>query len=231
LRRTTLGEGYPREPGQVTSAILLGMRRDLVTLLAALAVTLVGCGESPTAKQRAEKQEAERRERANRAEQEQRSIVAELAAPHNAVIIDRRSFGWTADVQDALMPEGERPVAGVASLSDVERDGKSHVVRLLYGDFFRTSIVLMLRCNRPAETTGGGWFTGDRMLRMTSPRYAFVAKIDSVKAQRGLVPNEGRADVERAGWIAEGRCLALRKMPVEAKTRTQQLIDKALEQK
>ncbi len=200
-------------------------------LVAFLAVTLIGCGESSTEKQRAEKQDAERRERANRSEQQQRAIVAELAAPHKAIITDRRSFAWTADVQEALMPRDGRPVAGIASLSDVERDQKSHSVRLLYGDFFTTSIVLMLRCDRPVETTGSGLFTGDKMLRMTGPRYAFVAKIDSVKAQRGLVPAERGADVARAGWVAEGKCLALRKMPVEETTRSQQVIDQLLRER
>jgi hypothetical protein len=46
----------------------------------------------------------------------------------------------------------------------------------------------------------------DRMLSMPGPRYAFVAKIGSVKAYRGVVPSEGGADVERAGWVAEGKC-------------------------
>lgn len=205
------------------------------TLVAFLAIALVGCGDSPSPKQRAQQQEAERKERANRADQQQRAIVAELAAPHNAVITDRRSFGWTADVQDALMPEAGRPVAGIATLSDIERVGKSHVVRLIYGDFFTTSIVLMLKCDRPEEASRSRLFTGDKMLRMMGPRYAFVAKIDSVKAQRGVVPAEGRVDVERAGWVAEGRCLALRKMPVDETTKrelkTDELIDKALEQK
>ena len=202
------------------------MRRTLVALLA---IALVGCGESPSQKQRAEQQEADRKERANRAQQEQRSIVEELAALHKAVITDRRSFTWTADVQDTLMPDGGRPVAGVASLSDVERDGKSHVVRLLYGDLLKTSIVPMLKCDRPEMAAKGGWFTGDRMLRMSSPRYAFVAKIESVKAQRGVVSAEGGGvDVERAGWVAEGKCLALRKIPVEEKPRAQENIEKLL---
>jgi len=219
----------PRRLLQAPQLYFRGMRRALVAFLA---IALVGCGDSSSPKQRAEQQEAERKERANRAQQQQRAIVEELATPHKAVITDRRSFSWTADVQDTLMPEGGRPVAGVASLSDVERDGKSHIVRLLYGDILKTSIVLMLKCDRPEETaTKGGWFTGDRMLRMSSPRYAFVAKIESVKAQRGVVPAEGGVDVERAGWVAEGKCLALRKIPVEEKPRAQENIEKLLRER
>jgi hypothetical protein len=194
-------------------------RRALIGLLVVLAaIGPGGCGESST-KRQAEKQAAERRERANLAEQRQRAIVVELASPHQAVTLpaDHQSFAWTADVQDALMPEGGQPVAGVASISDVERDGKSHIVRLIHGDFLRASIVLMLRCERPAEGTEDHLFTGDRMRTFAGPRYAFVAKIDVVRAIRGVVPDQSGPDVHRVGWLAEGKCLALRRMPVEEK--------------
>ena len=57
---------------------------------------------------------------------------------------------------------------------------------------------------------------GDRMSAVFGPQYAFVAKIDSVKVSRGVVDQSG-ADVQRLGWTAEGKCLALQKMPVEEK--------------
>ena len=191
------------------------MRRALVGLLVVLAAAGVGgCGESP-AKKQAERRETERRERANLAEEQRRAIVAELATSHRAVILERHSFDWTADVQDGLMPEDGRPVAGIASLSDVERDGKSHIVRLIYGDLLKTSIILMLRCDRPTEGSKGEWFTGDRMRMFGGPRYAFVARIDAVRAIRAVVPDESGPDVHRVGWLAEGKCLALQKMPVE----------------
>src|SRR6266446_10605274 len=89
---TRLLRASPRATQEIYSR---GMRRTLVALLA---IALVGCGESPSQKQGAEQQEADRKERANRAQQEQRAIVEELAAPHKAVITDRPSFTWTADV-------------------------------------------------------------------------------------------------------------------------------------
>ena len=76
----------------------------------------------------------------------------------------------------------------------------------------------MLRCERPTEGSKGGWFTGERMRMFVGPRYAFVAKIDAVKAIRGVVPDESGPDVHRVGWLAEGKCLALQKMPLEEKT-------------
>jgi hypothetical protein len=191
------------------------MRRVLIGLLVVLAATHVGCRQSST-KEQAEKERAERQERAKSLQEQRREVVAELAAAYQAVVTSSKSFTWTADVQDALMPDDGRPVAGIASLADVERDGKSYVVRLVYGDPLRPPIVLMLKCDRLKEKPESSVMeTGDRTSSMMGPQYAFVAKIEAVKVHRGVVPDQAGPDVQRAGWVAEGKCLALRKMPVE----------------
>lgn len=202
---------------QEAAAILTGMRRALIGFLVVLAAAGVSsCGDS-SAKQQAEKREAERRERATQVEQRQRAFVAELASPHHAVIVppNRQSFTWTADVQDALMPDDGRPIAGVASLTDIEREGKAHVVSLAYGRLLDPLVILMLKCGRPTEGSKGRLFTGERIL--VGPRYAFVAKIDVVRPIRGVASDESGPDLHRVGWLAEGRCLALQKMPLEEK--------------
>jgi hypothetical protein len=196
------------------------MRCALVGLLVILAASVAGCGESSSAKQRAEKQKAERQERSNKIQQQRREMLAELAGAHRAVVLDSgRELTWTSEVQDAFMPADGSPVAGVAGLTDVERDGKVFIARLAFGGMLKPTIVLMLRCDPPSDLPSGSTLIehGDRMSADFGPQYAFVAKIDSVKARRGIVNEEGGADVQRLGWTAEGNCLALRKMPAEAK--------------
>jgi hypothetical protein len=189
------------------------MRHTLVGLLIVLLAFQSGCGQSSTNK-RAEAEKAERGQKARAAEEQRRAILTDLGGPHRAAILSTGSFTWTADVQDALMPEDGRPVAGIAALSDIERNGKSYLVRLVYGDFPAPLIVLLLKCDRPNEKgEEPGIEFGDRMVAMTGPSYAFVAKVDSVRATRGFVTDQIGSDVRRLSWAAEGKCLALRKMP------------------
>jgi hypothetical protein len=171
-------------------------------------------------KERAEKEKAERQEQRNKTQQQRTAFVAGLAGPHRAVVLDEeREMTWTSEVQDAFMPLDGEPVAGVAGLTDVERDGKGFVTRLVYGGLFRSTIVLVLQCDPPADTPDPSLIGfGERMFADDAPQYAFVAKINSVRALRYVVNGEGGVDVKRFGWTAEGKCLALRKMPVEAKS-------------
>jgi hypothetical protein len=115
------------------------------------------------------------------------------------------------------MPADGRPVAGTAGLTDIERDGKGFITRLAFGGLVRQPVVLLLRCDPPTDLPERASVIerGDRIAASFDPQYAFVAKIDSVKARRDAVPGEIGAEVVRTGWIAEGKCLALRKMPVD----------------
>jgi hypothetical protein len=196
------------------------MRRACgLAVVLVLAAVLPGCRQSPSAKEKAEAQKAERAERARKVQEQRRGLLSELAGAHRAVILDpAREMAWTSEVQDALMPADGRPVAGTAGLTDIERDGKSFITRLAFGGFARRPVVLLLKCDPPADLPNSSVIEyGDRMAASFDPQYVFVAKIDSVKARRDAVPGEIGAEVVRTGWIAEGKCLALRKMPVEEK--------------
>jgi len=196
------------------------MRHALVALLLVLVVAPAGCRQSPSPKERAEKEKAERQEQSNKAQQERRAFVAELAGPHRAVVLDSdREMTWTSQVQEAFMPADGSPVAGRAGLTDVERDGKVFIIRLVYGRLTGPTTVLMLRCDPPSDlpSRSSVFEQGDRMSVGFGSHYAFVAKIDSVKVRRDAVVSNGQPDVLRTGWTAEGKCLALRKMPVDEK--------------
>jgi hypothetical protein len=183
-----------------------------------LLAVLPGCRQSPSAKEKAEAQKAERAERTRKIEEQRRALIAELAGQHRAVILDPdREMTWTAQVQDAFIPADGRPIAGTAGLTDIERDGKGFIARLAIGGVVRLPVVLMLRCDPPSDLPSRSSVIeyGDRMAAAFDPQYAFVAKIESVRARRDAVPGEIGAEVQRTGWLAEGKCLALRKMPVD----------------
>jgi hypothetical protein len=194
-----------------------------MALVLVLLVVLPGCRQSPSAKEKAEAQKAERAERTRRIQEQRRALLAELAGPHRAIILDPdREMTWTSQVQDAFMPADGRPVAGTAGLTDIERDGKSFITRLAFGGLLRQPVVLLLRCDPPGDLPERSSATeyGDSMAAGFDPQYAFVAKIDSVKARRDAVTGDTGTDLRRTGWTAEGKCLALRKMPVDETPRS-----------
>ena len=187
-----------------------------IVAILVLAAVLPACRQSPSAKEKAEAEQAARTEHTRTIQEQRRALIAELAGPHRAVILDPdREMTWTSQVQDIFMPADGRPVAGTAGLTDVERDGQGFITRLAFGGILRQPVVLMLRCDPPADLPARSTLIeqGDRMAAAFDPQYAFVAKIDSVKARRDAIGGEGQTDVRRTGWTAEGKCLALRKLP------------------
>jgi hypothetical protein len=200
------------------------MRRAIgVAVVLVLVAILSGCGQSPSAKEKAQAQKAERAERTRKIQEQRRALIAELAGAHRAVILDSgREMTWTSEVQDAFMPADGRPVAGTAGLTDIERDGKGFITRLAYGGLLQQPVVILLRCDPPADLPRRSSLIehGDRMAAEFDPQYVFVAKIDSVKARRDAVTGETGPNVQRTGWTAEGKCLALRKMPVDETPRS-----------
>lgn len=174
-----------------------------------LSVMVAGCGES--SKQRSEREAAERRKQARR------QAITELARMYNADVAwsgHGRSFALTLDVQERLLRSDGRPIVGVAGLWDIERDGGSYLVSLSHGDLTDPSILFVLRYDQPdkLERPEKHWsWLSEKTTARFGPQYAFVAKIERVTLRDRLTSN-GIVNHTRIGWVAQGSCLALRKV-------------------
>jgi hypothetical protein len=200
-------------PHSLTRVLAARLLFEVLAVLA-LAAGMVGCGESPGAHR--EREDVARKERAQKERDRRKAIVSALATSHNADVgWSEGDDAWTAEVQDRLMRSDKRPVAGVASLNDIERDGNSYFVKLDYGDVFGPVIRFVLKCPHPEPTQKPSLLLGEQYTTLLGPHYAFVARINRVRRSDLIDSDEGKLHTRRR-WIAEGECLAgLQPMPLD----------------
>lgn len=193
----------------IRSVRVLGVLGLLVVVAGA-----AGCGES--AETRLKREETARKVRVQKDQERRKAFVSALAAPHNAdESWSTGAVAWTLDVQERLMRSDKRPIAGIATLNDVRREGDKYLVYLDQGGVLEPLLRFVLTCARPELPAEKPSFMllGETRFAMFGPQYAFVARVKRISRDDVIQGGgEGGSDIRRR-WIVEGDCLALQPLP------------------
>lgn len=185
----------------------------LLVMISSIYISLTGNDQESKHKQ-------EIAEQKRHAEEERRAqLLAKLRSEFNADDTWSKSVVvLTADLQERLILKDGRPIIGIGRLYDVERHGDSFLLRFVKGivDLPSPPIEFVLSCTLPIETftpikkvTPKEWYELE-ITQIELPEYAFVAKIEQVR-------RHDSTDSPR--WIADGRCLAIREVGQEEKSK------------